>query len=114
MKFNRDVFSIKNILPGLKNKYVIIFIIFLVYMLFFDTYSYLDNRELSSTISELENNRDYYKNEISLDNKKIKLLQNPNQIEKFAREQYYMKKDSEDIYIIEFEGDSLKNEIKNN
>ena len=32
------------------------------------------------------------------------------QIEKYAREKYYMKRDSEDIYIIEFEGDSIKDE----
>jgi hypothetical protein len=34
-------------------------------------------------------------------------LKNPEQIEKYAREKYY-EKDSEDIYIIEFEGDSIE------
>jgi cell division protein FtsB len=38
----------------------------------------------------------------------IKLLKNPDQIEKFAREKYYMKRDSEDIYIVEYEGDTVK------
>ena len=42
------------------------------------------------------------------DKKNIKTLKNPHQIEKYAREKYYMKKDSEDIYIIEYEGDTLK------
>ena len=34
-------------------------------------------------------------------------LKNPNQIEKYAREKYFMKKENEDIYIIEFEGDTV-------
>ena len=33
-------------------------------------------------------------------------------IEKYAREKYFMKKDSEDIYIIEFEDDMLEEESK--
>jgi len=44
------------------------------------------------------------------DDENIKLLKNPDQIEKYAREKYYMKRDSEDIYIIEFEDDSLNEE----
>jgi cell division protein FtsB len=48
------------------------------------------------------------KNEINNFNEKIKSLKNINQIEKYAREKYYMKKENEDVYIIEFEGDSAK------
>lgn len=72
-------------------------------MIFLDNYSYFDHRALDNEIQELEDNRDYYKQEIRNDNKNIKLLKNPEQIEKYAREKYYMKRDSEDIYIIEFE-----------
>jgi cell division protein FtsB len=32
-------------------------------------------------------------------------------IEKYAREKYFMKKDSEDIYIIEYEEDKEKDSI---
>ena len=35
--------------------------------------------------------------------KKIKELKNDDRVEKYAREKYYMKRDNEDIYIIEFE-----------
>ena len=34
-----------------------------------------------------------------------------NMIEKYAREKYFMKKDSEDIYIIEFEEDKIKDSL---
>lgn len=99
--------------PTLKwftNKYVLIFLFFIVWMLFLDNYSYLEHRILNKQINELEDNRNYYKQEISADQKKIRELRNPENIEKYAREKYFMKKDSEDIYIIEFEGDSLKSE----
>jgi cell division protein FtsB len=60
---------------------------------------------LDNQVSELEDNKEYYQQEIKKDEEQIKQLNNPEQIEKYAREKYYMKKDSEDIYIIEFEGD---------
>ena len=93
----------------LSNKYVWVLLFFGVWMLFLDNYSYFDHRILNEEIDELENNKTYYQDEIKKDQQNIKLLKNPDQIEKYAREKYYMKKDSEDIYIIEFEGDTLKN-----
>lgn len=81
---------------------------FTVWMLFLDNYSYFDHRILDNEIQELEDNKQYYKDEIRKDQQQIKKLQNPDEIERYAREKYYMKKDSEDIYIIEFEGDTLK------
>jgi cell division protein FtsB len=59
-------------------------------------------------MDELEDNAAYYKGEIKKDQEQIKQLKNSEQIEKYAREKYYMKKDSEDIYIIEFEGDTVE------
>ena len=41
----------------------------------------------------------------------IKNLKNPSQIEKYAREVYFMKRDSEDIYIIDIEEDRIKDSI---
>ena len=95
-------------LKFLSNKYVLILLFFIIWILFLDNYSYLDQRVLNKQIDELEDNKKYYQDEIKKDQENIKHLKNPNQIEKYAREKYYMKKDSEDIYIIEFEGDSVK------
>lgn len=92
----------------LSNKYVWVLLFFCVWMLFLDNYSYFDHRVLDQEIQELEDNKQYYKDEIRKDQQNIKLLKNPDQIEKYAREKYYMKKDSEDVYIIEFEGDTVK------
>lgn len=101
-------FKEKSWFKFLSNKYVWVLLFFTVWMLFLDNYSYFDHRILDNEIQELEDNKQYYKDEIRKDQQQIKKLQNPDEIERYAREKYYMKKDSEDIYIIEFEGDTLK------
>jgi cell division protein FtsB len=92
----------------LSNKYVWVLLFFCTWMIFLDNYSYFDHRFLDNQVNELEDNKEYYQQEIKKDEEQIKQLNNPEQIEKYAREKYYMKKDSEDIYIIEFEGDSIE------
>ena len=92
----------------LSNKYMWSLSFFVAWMLFLDNYSYFDHRILDNQIEELEDNKTYYQEEIKKDQEQIKQLKNPEQIEKYAREKYYMKKDSEDIYLIEFEGDTIE------
>jgi|TARA_B110000858_G_C17568176_1_gene365601 glucan phosphoethanolaminetransferase (alkaline phosphatase superfamily) len=87
------------------NKYSIILIIFLIWMLFFDANVEL-NREFKKEIKELITTINFYKKEINEDKKTITELQDSLQLERFAREKYLMKKKNEDIYIIEF--DTLK------
>jgi cell division protein FtsB len=97
--------------PWLKivsNKYLLISILFAVWMLFLDNYSYMDQRQLNKQIDELQDNKKYYQEEIKKDNQSIKLLKNQDQVEKYAREKYYMKRENEDIYIVEYEGDTIK------
>ncbi|MGM5469977.1 FtsB family cell division protein [Flavobacteriaceae bacterium LMO-SS05] len=96
---------------GFKNIFVIILVIFAIWMLFFDANSYLIHRELNKDMDALEAEKEYYKNEIEKDKKAIEELSTEEGIEKLAREKYYMKKDNEEIYIIEYE-DSLKNQKK--
>lgn len=91
----------------LKNIFVIVFIVFAIWMIFIDSNSLLIHRELNQDIEDLENEKEYYKNEIEKDKKAIKELSTEEGVERMARETYYMKKDNEDIYIIEYE-DSLK------
>ena len=92
----------------LSNKYVWVLLFFSGWMLFLDNYSYFDHRFLDQQIEELEDNKAYYQQEIKKDKENIKLLKNPYQIEKYAREKYYMKKENEDIYLVDFEGDTLE------
>lgn len=85
--------------------------LFLVWMIFFDANSYLIHHELDSEINALDDNAEFYQKEINHDKIFIKKMEDSNQMEKFAREKYYLKKENEDIYIIVNE-DSIKKEEK--
>ncbi len=87
------------------NKYIIILNAFLIWMFFFDANVQL-NKEFRKEIKELNTTINFYKKEIKKDKKTITELQDSLQLEKFAREKYLMKKENEDIYLIEF--DTLK------
>lgn len=95
-----------------KNIFILVFVVFAIWMLFIDSNSLLIHRELNEDISDLENEKEYYRKEIEKDKKAIKELSTDVGVEKLAREKYYMKKENEDIYIIEYE-DSVKLENKN-
>jgi len=86
----------------LTNKYIVILIAFLIWMFFFDANVQL-NKEFKKEIKELNTTINFYKKEIKKDKNTITELQDSLQLEKFAREKYLMKKENEDIYIIEFD-----------
>ena len=90
-----------------KNIFVLILVLFTVWMLFFDANSWLIHHELNSEINDLEDEKEYYQKEIEKDKKALKKLSSEEGLEKFARETYYMKRENEEIFIIEYE-DSLK------
>lgn len=90
------------------NIFVLILVVFAIWMFFFDTNSYLIHHELDKDIEDLKMEKQYYKREIEKDNKEIEKLSTDEGLEKFARETYYMKKDKEDIYIIEYEDSIAK------
>lgn len=102
----KNPYKDRNWFKFISNKYIWVLLFFVSWMLFLDNYSYLDHRLLNKQIQELEDNKQYYKEEIDQDLKSIKSFKNPDQIEKYAREKYYMKRENEDIYIIEFEDDN--------
>ncbi len=87
--------------------YIIVLTGFVIWMVFFDTNSVLIHRELNQEIKKLEKKREFLKDEIEKDKKIIEKLSDPEELEKFAREKYYLKRKNEEIYLIEYE-DSLK------
>lgn len=99
-------FKNKKIIKILTNSFVLIAIPFIIWMLFFDENSYLVHRKFDLEIKDLENTIHFYKNKIEEDKATIKKLEDSLQLERFAREKYLLKKENEDIYIIEF--DTLK------
>ncbi len=91
----------------LSNKYFLILVVFAAWMFYFDANSFFTHKELSDEIKELENNKEYFQKEINKDKEFIEKLKDEEQMEKFARETYYLKKENEEIFIIELQ-DSLK------
>ncbi|MEE9409193.1 MAG: septum formation initiator family protein [Polaribacter sp.] len=85
------------------NTYVIILTFFLIWMFFWDDNSYFVHSRFNAEINDLEHAIATYETKIKEDKATIKKLQDSLQLERFAREKYLMKKENEDIYIIEFD-----------
>ncbi len=86
-----------------KNKYALTLFIFLLWMMVFDTNTLPSQVRLSMQINEMEQKKDYYKEEIEVVNQSLEdLLTNEATQEKFARENYLMKRKNEDVFVIEY------------
>ena len=91
----------RNLFQRFANKYTIVGLLFVVWIALFDKYSFIDQLQLRAKISQMEKEKKYYQKKIEEDKrKKDELLGNRDNLEKFAREQYLMKKENEDIFII--------------
>lgn len=83
------------------NKYTITLMMFFVWMIFFDNTSFLVVNELNGDIKKYEHQLDYYKNEYEKNDAFFKkLMNNKDEKEKYARENYFMKKPNEEIFIL--------------
>ncbi len=94
----------KKILPGLRNKYILTLLVFFIWILFFDQNNLVDRFVSSRNIRQLERDKKYFIERIKEDSTRLNQLRTDNDnLEKFAREQYLMKRENEEIFIIEFE-----------
>lgn len=92
---------IKFYLQYIHNKYGLTMIVFFVWMVFFDSNNLIDRIDSMQELSKLQNDIQYYKHRIETDSRNLNELRtNPEVLEKFAREQYFMKSENEDIFII--------------
>lgn len=93
--------TLKFIKTYVLNKYVITICMFLIWMVFFDKTSFLVINELNGEISKYEEQLEYYKTEYEKnDTFYKKLMNNKSEKEKYARENYFMKKPNEEIFIL--------------
>ncbi|KIA83313.1 septum formation inhibitor [Kaistella solincola] len=83
------------------NKYFVTIFLFLVWMVFFDSTSFLVINELNGEVNKYEDQLAYYQSEYKKnDDFYKKLMNNKEEKEKFARENYFMKKPNEEIFIL--------------
>ena len=95
------------------NKYIITIFLFLIWMVFFDSTSFLVINEIDSNIAKNEQQLAHYKSEYEKNNSfYMKLMDNKSEKEKFARENYFMKKPNEEIFIIVVDSTNIKKSNK--
>lgn len=87
----------------ISNRYVLLLLIFAIWMFFLDSNSWLIHHELDQEVNKLKDNKEYYQNEIAKDRATIEKLNDSFELESYARQNYYMKRAEEDIFIIEYD-----------
>ncbi len=93
---------IKQLPPIFRNFYFITGMTFLVWMTFLDSNDLINRFRLSAKLRALENEKEYYHEKIeAVEKDRQELMGTTQLLEKFAREKYLMKKQTEDIFIIE-------------
>ena len=103
---NKIFLKLKVLIKKSLFKYLIISISFLIWMTFLDTNSLLIHAELNREIKKLKKKRDALNKEILDDKSLIEKLNNIDSLEHYAREEYNLKKENEDIFIIEFQSEN--------
>ena len=89
------------IMRGIRNKYLMAVLVFLVWLLLFDNNSLIDRVRYLTTLHKMEEEKQYYLERIDEDSRRLRELKTDREnLEKFAREQYFMKKENEDVFVI--------------
>ena len=93
----------------LKNKYLLTGAFFLVWMFFFDPTDINSDLAYNVKLKELQKNESHLTSLIAQTQSELAQLKtNAESIEKYARENYFMKKDNEDIFIVPAPAEATK------
>ena len=90
---------LKQLPAPLRNKYLIVLIVFFLLMVFVDKHDLLTQIKLKNSVDRLEHDKAYFEKEI--EQAKEDRLQIETNKEKFAREKYHLHKSDEEVFIIE-------------
>lgn len=83
------------------SKYTIVFVIALGWMFFFDRYNLISQMKVRSQIVQLEADEKFYKEGIDrLDFERERLFTDKEELERFARERYLMRRPGEDVFVV--------------
>ena len=86
----------------LRSKYVLAGLLFAVCMLFLDSNNLFIQWELSQEVRALEDGVEYYRKELTQTQRRLNELESdPKQLEKFARETYWMHRPGEEVMLVE-------------
>ncbi|MBI3220506.1 MAG: septum formation initiator family protein [Bacteroidetes bacterium] len=94
----------KKLPPAFRNFYAVTGFSFLVWMIFLDSNDLISRFKLGAKLRNLNSEKEYYQQKIAeVQKDREELMTNRELLEKFAREKYLMKKETEDIFIIQEE-----------
>ena len=86
--------------PFVRSFYFLSAAAFAAWMVFFDSNDFVTQLQRRRKLAELEEERDYYKAKIGeVEKERDALLNNPDLLEKFARERYLMKRPRETVFV---------------
>lgn len=86
----------------IRNRYTLTILAFIVYMFVSQRYNWSERLEIQKELDDLRAERDYYQKELNkVQQERNALLNDSLQLEKLAREKYFMKRDNEQVYIID-------------
>ena len=86
----------------IRNRYTLTIVAFIVYMFVSERYNWAERMEIQKELDDLRTERDYYQRELNkVQQERNALLNDSTQLEKLAREKYFMKRDNEQVYIID-------------
>jgi cell division protein DivIC len=89
------------ILTRVRNKYAIATALFVIWVAFFDENNLVERFQNLMELSQLKESKEYYIRKIKEDTQQLKELKtNNDNLEKYAREQYLMKRSNEEIFVI--------------
>jgi len=92
---------LKRVPPIFRNFYFVCCLAFLVWMTFLDSNDLISRFRMNSKLSSLEDEKEYYLEKIKeVEKDRTELMTNKELLEKFAREKYLMKKETEDVFVI--------------
>ncbi|MDR1747156.1 MAG: septum formation initiator family protein [Tannerella sp.] len=82
------------------NKYVVVFIAFVLVAFVFGDSNLYHHYVYDGKIHDLETEISQYKKDIEVIKQKLNVRYDKNQLERYAREEFFMKKSDEDLFII--------------
>jgi len=92
----------KKIFSLIKNKYALSLFIFSIWIGIFDSNNVIEQFSNDQAFRQIEKDKKYYQERIKENSKRLNELKTDREnLEKFAREEYLMKKSNEDIFYIE-------------
>jgi cell division protein DivIC len=96
---NREL--LRKLARPFRNRYVLVATLFALWMLFFDAYNLPSQGRVNQRLDRLSLRKEWYTTQIThLKAEQQRLLRNPKELERVARERYFLQRPNEDVYVI--------------